>query len=177
MVRASSGAESEGTGLRTMRGTGRIALLVITVLGLPGTDAWAEQEHPFLICKREQFKELRRRSMVEPWKSMAQRAVKIASGGFSLSQKGRPQGEQIALHVGAVALAYILDSGNRPKHAQKVRECITRHLNGIHFGRGTNGWDGCVPPMNAAFNCILALDIVYDDLSQQQLKELPIHQL
>jgi len=134
------------------------------------TCARAGQEHPFLICKRDQFRELILRSRREPWKTMGQRAIKIAGGGFSIAQKGRPPGEQIALHVGAVALAYILDSGNRPNHAQKVRECITRHLNGIHFGRGTNGWDGCVPPMNAAFNCILALDIVYDNLAPDQIK-------
>jgi len=157
-------------GVLTTRTKERIALLVIAVLGLPGADAWAEQEHPFLICKREQFRELQRRSLREPWKSMAQRAIKIANGSFSVAQKGRPPGEQIALHVGAVALAYIVDAANRPKHAKSVRECITRHLNGIHFGRGTNGWDGCVPPMNGAFNCILALDIVYKDLTAAQIE-------
>jgi len=154
----------------TTRRVGRVALLLSSALCLSGLNARAEQEHPFLICKREQFRELALRARREPWKTMAERAVKTAGGSFSLSQKGRPQGEQIALHVGAVALAYILDSGNRPKHAQRVRECITRHLNGIHFGRGTNGWDGCVPPMNGAFNCIIALDIVYNDLSQGQIK-------
>ena len=69
----------------------------------------------------------------------------------------------------SVALAYIVDARNRPRYADKVRDCCERHLKQITFGRGKYGWDGAVPSMCAAFNCILALDIVYDDLKPGQI--------
>ena len=152
-------------------GSGRVVrwtVSVLTVACLMSTDAFAEQKHPFLICKRDQFPELRRRAKREPWKSMGEQAIKISNSGYS-PREGRMLGEQLGLYVGACALAYIVDSGNKKQHAESVRECIERHLPNA-FNVGGNGWLKTVPPMCGAFNCIIALDVVHNDLTPAQIK-------
>jgi hypothetical protein len=123
----------------------------------------AEQEHPFLICRRSQFAALRRRASKEPWTSMRADAIGRANNGVDTSHPVR-------LHraVGACALAYILEEGKKQPHADRVRDAILHKLDEIAFDP-KQPWSGTVPPMGAAFVCILALDIVHDDLTPEEV--------
>jgi hypothetical protein len=132
-----------------------------------GTPRAANRAHPFLICERSQFQELRERANEEPWTSMRQKAVERAEAG--LGDDGTPD-SPIHLHryLGAEALLYILEPANRRERAAKVRDGITEGLDAIAFDPSQR-WRGTVPPMGAAFVAILALDIVYADLPSEEI--------
>lgn len=123
----------------------------------------ADSKHPFLICKREQFPELRARAAREPWKTMAADALAVAGREIDTDHPTR-----IHRHIGARALAYILEPDKADRHARRVREAITGPFAKIDFNPEV-AWYGTVPPMGAAFVAIVALDIVYDDLSAEEV--------
>jgi hypothetical protein len=122
-------------------------------------------EHPFLICRREQFPALIARSTKEPWATMAAAAKKRCADG--LTRPGHAY--SLTRHIGACALVYILEEDKRKENAQRVKDAIL-HLEEIEFDAGKS-WTGVVPPLGSAFVAILALDIVYDDLSTGEIRD------
>jgi len=119
------------------------------------------RDHPFLITTRDAFPELIKRAEREPWKTMAADARKTVDAG---PEAGRAVSLQ--RYLGALAVVYILEEKHRAEHALAVHEAITEKLGGVFHGEK---WEGTVPPLGAAFVAILALDIVHDDLSADQL--------
>jgi len=122
--------------------------------------------HPFLIVKREQFKELRKKASEEPWLSMKADALARVEKGIDTTRRVSPYTLQD--YVGAVALAYILDQKNSKVHAERVRDAILNQYSKLVL-RTDIDWGGVVPPMSSFFLAILSLDIVYDDLSKEDI--------
>ncbi len=120
--------------------------------------------HPFLICTRDDFPELRRRAEREPWKQMATDALARVAAGPPTDDKPVP----LQNFLGACALAYILAPDDAKAHAQRVRQAIVEGLAAVDFDPAKQHL-GSVPPMGAAFVAILALDIVYDDLAGEEI--------
>lgn len=126
------------------------------------SDFRKDTHHPFLIVKKEQFPELREKSKTEPWKSMKRDAIARSEQG------GKSEAYDLQDFVGAAALAYILDENNAQDHARRVRDAILNQYSEIRLKDGGD-WGGVVPPMSSFFVAILALDIVYDALSLQEI--------
>ena len=124
------------------------------------------QEHPFLIVKREQFKELQRKSSEEPWLSMKEDAIARSEKG--IDQTGRINAYSLQDYAGAAALAYILDKKNSKVHAERVRDVILNYYSKLEL-RTDIDWGGVVPPLGSFFLAILSLDIVYDELSTEDI--------
>lgn len=116
-------------------------------------------EHPFLLCTRSQFPDLRNRADREPWATMWADARERIDDGYVGT-------DPIPLHrfVGAVALGYMLEPDRRDDRAERIHEAIVDQLAAVTFDPEL-AHAGTVPPMGAAFTCILALDIVHDDLA------------
>ena len=150
-----------------------VLIAVATAPGVASTEAEADLKrvnpmpsktsHPFLICTRDQFPELRRRAEREPWKSMKADAIKRVEAGFNGNFRNGLQ-----RYIGAVALVYILDPDNSADRADQVRDAILL-LEEADFDP-SQSWVGTVPPMGAAFVAILALDIVHDDLTPEEIE-------
>ena len=119
-------------------------------------------QRPFLICRREQFEALRARAEREPWRTMKDRARERVAAGPPSADASAPK---LTRYLGAAALLYILEPEKREAHTERVRDGILQ-LADVGFDP-TRSWRGTVPPMGAAFVAILALDIVYDDLSEE----------
>lgn len=123
-----------------------------------------ETHHPFLIVKEDQYQSLRDKSDKEPWKSMKADAIERAGKGAAT----KPY--DLQYYIGAVALAYILDEDNAQTHANRVRDAIINQYSNLEFKDGSD-WGGVVPPMGSAFVAILALDIVYDAFTIDEILE------
>lgn len=120
--------------------------------------------HPFLIVKKAQFPDLRSRANAEPWKSMKEDAISRSANG------SKTEAYDLQYYVGAAALAYILDEPNAQKHANRVRDALINQYSKINVKEGGD-WGGVVPPMGSFFMAILALDIVYDALSETEIQQ------
>jgi len=121
-----------------------------------------EDHHPFLIVSKDQFQSLRDKSDAQPWKAMKEDAI---------SRSGKSVGTEpydLQYYVGAAALAYILDEEKAQSYAHKVRDAILNKYSKVEFKDGSS-WGGVVPPMGSAFVAILALDIVYDALTAEEI--------
>lgn len=121
--------------------------------------------HPFLLCTRDQFPELQARAAEEPWKGMKARALEISKGELPEFKSPR----DLQKYMGAVGLAYILEPAQQERHAQRVKEVILEGLSQVDFDP-EKAWMGVVSPMGAAFTSILALDIVYNSLSAEEVE-------
>jgi hypothetical protein len=148
-----------------LRLTGILSILVSSLL-ISCSGNKPEMVHPFLIVKREQFKELRKKASEEPWLSMKADALARVEKGIDTTRRVSPYTLQD--YVGAVALAYILDQKNSKVHAERVRDAILNQYSKLVL-RTDIDWGGVVPPMSSFFLAILSLDIVYDDLSKEDI--------
>ena len=128
----------------------------------PPVDKENETHHPFLIVKKDQYQSLREKSDQEPWKSMKEDAISRSGKGSD----AKPY--DLQYYIGAAALAYILDQDNTQIHANRVRDAILHNYSTLAFKDGGD-WGGVVPPMGSTFVAILALDIVYDALTMEEI--------
>ena len=119
--------------------------------------------HPFLIVKNKQFQALRDKAVVEPWKSMKADALKRSAEG------SKSEAYDLQYYIGAAALACILDEDNVQVHANRVRDAILNQYSKLNLQEGA-GWGGVVPPMGSFFVAILSLDIVYDELTPEEIE-------
>ncbi len=141
-----------------------LGFLVLTTVGQAQEPSDRSPEHPFLICNREQFSEFHDRAEREPWKTMAAKARRTVSSGLP---EGNIRARGLSKFLGAAALVYILDRARRERGAERVRRGIMS-LEDVEFDPEKR-WRGTVPPMGTAFVAILALDIVYDDLTTEEI--------
>lgn len=117
--------------------------------------------HPFLIVTKDQFSGLRSRCINEPWKSMKEDAISRSASGSMANAY------DLQDYIGAAALAYILDEPNAKIHASRVKEAILNQYSEIRVKEGS--WGGVVPQMGSLFMAILALDVVYEALSNEDV--------
>ena len=122
-----------------------------------------ETNHPFLIVTKDMYNELREKADIEPWKSMKEDAISRANNSISSNHYGSLQ-----KYVGAVALAYILDDSKKEIYANKVRDVILNRFSTLDIQQSSD-WGKVVPNLGAFFSAILALDIVYDSLSLEDI--------
>ncbi len=127
-------------------------------------DGTKNNKHPFLIVTQDMYPALREKASQEPWKSMKADAV-IRSKQVIIN----PSTVQLNEYVGAAALAYILDEAKSKSHALRVRNAIINHHSKLKLAPGD--WGTVVPPMGALFTAILALDIVYDALTEEDIAQ------
>ena len=123
----------------------------------PTIDIVKEDNHPFLIVKKDQFQAFRDKSSNEPWASMKADALTRSAKGSGVDAY------DLQYYIGAAALSYILDEGNEQIHATRVKDAIINKYSRIEVS-DDSAWGGVVPPMSSFFIAILALDIVYDAL-------------
>ena len=123
-----------------------------------------ETHHPFLIVTKDMFPSLREKSKAEPWKSIKEDALLRANESVNSNHYGALQ-----KYVGAAALSYILDESNSQEYAHKVRDVILNRFSSLEIAESSD-WQKVVPPLGAFFCAILALDIVYDALSWDDIK-------
>ncbi len=144
-----------------------LALLIIScnaeTIDVPKDDPEKEKHHPFLIVKKDQFQSLRDKVSAEPWKSMKADAVSRSTTGSST----KPY--DLQYYIGAASLAYILDESDSQTHANRVRDAILNQYSKLELKDGSD-WGGVVPPMGSIFVAILALDIVYDALTIEDIQ-------
>ena len=63
-------------------------LIIVFAILISCSGNKSEQEHPFLIVKREQFKELRKKASEEPWLSMKADALAGVEKGIDTIPAG-----------------------------------------------------------------------------------------
>ena len=141
-------------------------VLTLSLLLLHSLSVFSQQvSHPFLIVKADQFEQHRQKAFYEPWKSMAEDALEITEKGFSEPIMGA---YELQDYMGAVAMSYILYPEDKDRYAQKVKDLILNNYSKLELTEKRD-WGGVVPPMSSFFVAILALDIVYNDLTKEEI--------
>lgn len=163
-----------------------LALFLIPVLA--GAVPPSLDGHPFLLVKKENYHELRSRALADPWAAMQSGAFE-AIEALPETNADSPLSEvcesirSICAHG---SLAYILNSDY--EHRSRYRTKIVRallHWENVYKKRPPIGLkEGnhrymVVQAGQAFFNSVLALDILYNDLSEDELNaiEVPMEQM
>lgn len=122
--------------------------------------------HPKLLLKKSAFESMRSRATSEPWLSMRTDAIATSNAGYVPGTNNFQIAQNLIRYSSTSSLAYLLDPANARLYATRVRDVILNHVDELTFG---TDWDTVVPPANALFNLTLALDVVYNDLTPQEL--------
>jgi hypothetical protein len=146
---------------------GLSAMLMLAVLTAPAPPT----AHPFLLVTREMYPALEARSAGTPWKEMKASALADCAA-LAWSPEGTKVSAKSYLMTAVIsscALSYILDEPNRPAYAAKIRDNLMRWSE-LHENRDApNAWDYNVPGGSAFFNSVLALDIIHDYLTADEI--------
>lgn len=136
------------------------------------------QSHPFLIVQASDYAELRSRANRSPWREMRLEALREAqNASYNASDdNGREAGFKLRDLMGYTALAYILDPENKDSHANKIKSILEVALPDLQAEHDANedSWDTNVPLQGGLFNAILALDLIYSDLSARERSNIEI---
>jgi len=128
------------------------------------------QEHPFLIVKKSQYADLQAKwkTNQQPFKMI--RNVSINRWNNALkpaSDKGKYLGS-VAEMVNYNIVAFIIDPPNRNKYKNRILELINTANTQLSIIESTGGHGAFMNGASALFNQIIALDIVYNDISTTQ---------
>ncbi|MCD4824822.1 MAG: hypothetical protein K8S55_09445 [Phycisphaerae bacterium] len=134
-------------------------------------------DHPRLIVKESDYAALRARAGKSPWKEMKANAIShINSHSYSRGSTPGPGFSSMSHIVRAGALAYILDPANKASYKGKIVEALSDWDKLFLFARDWTGhnrqyylnadWQA------AFFNSVLALDVLYNDLTASQRVDL-----
>lgn len=124
--------------------------------------------HPFLLVRATDYPSLQERASRSPWKEMKAQAIAAANAlvyDTRLDYVGRSARMQNI--VGSAALAYILDPLNRPTYKHKIYASLLFWDDLYDELYGWN-WTNYTRPASAFFVSVLALDIIYNDLTDTE---------
>ena len=132
--------------------------------------------HPFMAVRREQFADLQKKAEQSPWKEMKQDARKrLYELQFNPDDCFILRCNSVCDIADAAALLYILEPPLRKQCVQKLLDIIRfwqpevpGNLYDEMYHSAGDHWIGAIPPGAAFVNCLLALDIIYDDLTKEQ---------
>lgn len=123
------------------------------------------QPHPFLIVTTNQYPELQARTNQTPW-----REIKDSVEAGALTNRYAAGGSWAAMEevVNDCALAYILEPSLRPDCKTRVLETLFQWTNDVYRLNATDHND-TVDAGAAFFMSVIALDIIHDDCSSNEL--------
>lgn len=128
--------------------------------------------HPFLMVRAMDYAELRDRANQSPWKEMKSDAIrKTEILSYNPQEDNqRRAGYRLRDVMGYNALAYILDPENKNSYVENIRNTLNIALPDMQqeHSEDVEGWDTNVAFQGGIFNAILALDIIYNDLSVEE---------
>ena len=135
----------------------------------------AQSTHPFMIVKSSEYSALQVRATQDPWKTMKADAITTINNS-AVSDRGYT----MANTVTAGALAYILDPANRSAYKTKLASYITTSWQMmwdtdrlVNFDPNAGAdYDWKVKDSAAFFESVLALDIIYNDLTSTELANI-----
>ncbi|MGE9292689.1 MAG: hypothetical protein ACQKBW_03670, partial [Puniceicoccales bacterium] len=131
-------------------------------------------EHPFMVVTESEYANLQDLANYEPWASMKSHAIEKANTmTYSTAANYRTRAGYLARIMSCNALAYILDPANRATYRAKIIDHMqywdTSVAANLRDELNTTTWDDTVPVGAAFMNSVLALDIIYDDLTSTQI--------
>ena len=139
----------------------------VTAVVLPETSF---SEHPFLIVKESMYPELRKRAEREPWATIKRSAVVWFNRGYSPRSSYWGRCRDLTVYLSRGALVYMLAESEtaRQSAATAMVNAITQSFPSINSGLTAGNHGKTVVPGQAFFIAVLAVDIIYDDMSGSQ---------
>ncbi|MCC6221811.1 MAG: heparinase II/III family protein [Deltaproteobacteria bacterium] len=147
--------------MKTTRRLWFFAIVVALAFSAPAIAA----EHPFLIVKQDKFTELQGRASQPPWKEMKATAISMANSlTYPVAGTKIDKSKAMIKIMNYTALAYIVDPANRVTYKNKIRDTISHWS--THYPTLDHAvWADTVLGGSAYFMSVVALDIIYNDLT------------
>ena len=135
------------------------------------TRADATDPHPRLLVRAEQYDALRARAGSEPWRSMRDGVRACTTLTYQPERSVYSQYSSMTQVMRQAALAVILYPDDRQIYIEHIVAQLAHwdELNVLRRQRPTSDWASMINGGDAFFTSILALDIIYNDLTAGQL--------
>jgi hypothetical protein len=128
-----------------------------------------QRNHPFLIVTESNYPALRALAEQSPWSRMKADAISdVRTLVYKPEDSYGTKAGRLGDIVSAGALAYILDPPSRATYVSKIYSTMVNHWPELRAGLDRSEHTYTLPPGSAFFRCVLALDIIYNDLTPAQ---------
>ena len=156
-------------------------IIVFLVLTATGFFLWnkivvkATSEYPSLIVKKSEYPNLISKASQEPWSKMKTQALwNYNNINYVSSDPVDKKGDYIKNIIGSTSLLYIIDDANKTAYKDKIVQTLNEWPALLaqmdsEWQNSSNRWIQTVPPSSGFFNSVLALDIIHDDLTPEEL--------
>lgn len=132
--------------------------------------------HPFMAVRREQFTALQQKAEHTPWKEMKQDALKqFHELQFNPDDCYVARCTRARVMADTAALVYILEPSLKEQCVQRLLDIISLwqpetvgNLYDEMYKSSGDHWIGAIPPGATFSICLLALDILYNELTEEQ---------
>jgi len=133
-----------------------------------------QSNHPFLIVTESNYPALRALAEQSPWSQMKANAISNVRADVSKKPATdyKKKVQRMGNIVSAGALAYILDPPNSSTYVSMVYDTMVNHWPDLWEGLDKSEHSHTVPPGSAFFRSVLALDIMYNDLTSAQRTDI-----
>jgi hypothetical protein len=135
----------------------------------------AHAAHPFLLVQESEYAAMRARTNANPWTTMMNRAIRDAAPGYityDVNADYNTKRVAAAEFISANALCYILVPANSEFYKSNLVSQMDFMLTDLADRGPSPGYPEGVGLANVLFNAILALDVIYNDLSPTELATL-----
>ncbi len=145
--------------------------------------ASSDVAHPFLVVREADIPALRAKAAVSPFSNMRTAAINSANSlTFSTSGSIRDRSLRLNNIMSATALAYLLETNatTRAAHLAKIVDHM-KYWNPAQTGNLSShlidspdfgSWDEMTAPSAAFYQTVLALDVIYNDLTPAQRTQI-----
>ncbi len=161
-----------------------VRLVLIVMIILIATPVLAEEseeytmlEHPFMLANQSRLSKLSKLGNEEPWKTLKKKAIMRAKYSlFNQNASYEERCDAVRLMASYNCTAFIMDPENANEYKERILEAISyfgsSHDNSLYaeiYTTDGDNWIGSVPPANAFATCVVALDIIYPELTEAEI--------
>ena len=151
--------------------------ILLAILFAWSSPTVSAREHPFLICKKSEFDELRARAEKSPWREFRKQGIRVfETQKVSVKDHVGSVGYHIRNAMGAAGLVYVIEPDRRGEACEKGMAVLRLWRDFLpamddFWNNNKKRWYATVPPSSAFFQSVIFLDVVHDDLSAEDLAE------
>lgn len=133
-----------------------------------------EPRHPRLIVTEEMYPELRSRAQREPWRRIREQVAACTTLAYSPSPSPYRTYHSMTHVMRQGALACILFPERRDAYVRHLVNQMAHwdDLNRFRLTRPRSDWASMITGGDAFFTSVLALDIIHDDLTDDERREI-----
>ena len=133
----------------------------------------SDSGHPFLIVNKDMYADMRAKATQSPWKEMKESARTMFAQPYDETlADGDDKAILLRDMISSGTLLWILEPDSQATYQTRIVETLYKFNDVLESRVKPDEWPGTVPVACAAFNAIIAMDVLYNDMDATERDSL-----